>query len=77
MQDGAAEINLYEDFVRSRRWRQLKLIVLQEEQAPDGRGGPRAARDAVQWTTTPHSQDLPPPQQFTAAVNLELFTCKN
>lgn len=36
MQDGAAEINLNEDSVRSRRWRQLKLTVLQEEQAPDG-----------------------------------------
>lgn len=37
MQDGAAEINVNEDSVRSRRRRQLKLIVLQEEQAPDGR----------------------------------------
>lgn len=41
MQDGAAEINLNEDLVRSRRWRQLKLIVLQEEQAPDGYGARR------------------------------------
>lgn len=70
MQDSAAEINLNEDLVRSRRWRQLKLIVLQEEQAP-GAAAPRplcpcappsapgAPRAAVQWTTTPHSQDLP------------------
>lgn len=50
MQDGAAEINLNEDRVRRRRWRQMKQIVLQEEQA-----GPRPP--PVQWTTTPHSQD--------------------
>lgn len=57
MQDGAAEINVNEELVRSgARWRrQLKLMVLQEQQAPG------AARP-VQWTTDYSSQPgLTPP----------------
>lgn len=68
MQDGAAEINLNEDSVRSRRWRQLKLIVLQEEQAPNGcgvAGGPAPPFNGQLLLT---ARIDPSPQQFTAAV---------
>lgn len=76
MQDGAAEINLNEDSVRSRRWRQLKLIVLQEEQAPDGRGA-RSPALPFNGQLLLTARIYPSPQQFTAAVNLELFTVKS
>lgn len=51
MQDGAAEINLNEDLVLSRRWRQLKVIVLKKNKRrrrpplPGSAPAPRAAPD--------------------------------
>lgn len=77
MQDGAAEINLNEDFVRSRRWRQIKLIVLQEEQAPDGGGPPPVApprRSMDNYSSQPGLTPLL--SNLQQHLNLELFTFK-
>lgn len=52
MQDSAAEINLNEDLVLSRRWRQLKLIVLQEEQA-HGSGARARSRSMDNYSSQP------------------------
>lgn len=70
MQDGAAEINLNEDLVLSRRWRQLKVIVLKKNKR---RRRPESPRARLMDNYSSQGGRITPPQQFTAA-NLELFT---
>lgn len=66
MQDCAAEINLNEDLVQSRRWLQLKVTVLQEEQAAP----PAAVMDDYSSArTAPRPRPAPAHHQPAAAVD--------
>lgn len=71
MQDCAAEINLNEDLVQSRRWLQLKVIVLQEEQAAPRRPPPFDGQLLLSQDR-PRPRYSPPPTHGSRLIQLPI-----